>query len=257
MTTEQLQQLDRAKTPAERAKLRKSFDPVDRLDKGIPTDLMLHSEIGPGAITSNEITQRLANTIGDIHVRINSPGGSVFEGIAIYNALKQRNAIVTVEGVAASIASVIAMAGKRIRMARGSFMMIHDPSGMVVGGEDAMRSMAESLAKIRSSIASIYSARTGKPTANILDLMTAETWFTAEEAVTAGFADEVLDIPAASNVMNLSRFQRVPSQVWNLINSNAVPITISTTPTEPKPDPRVKTYGNAPGIRKCPPPVKR
>lgn len=126
--------------------------------------------------------------------RINSVGGSVFGGVAMYNALQSHPGEVTcyVEGLAASAASLVAMAGKCV-MGRGAMMMIHPPSTIAMGNAEELRKTADTLDKVQDAIASIYTARTGKSVDEINGLLDAETWMTAEEAVAAGFADSVGD----------------------------------------------------------------
>jgi ATP-dependent Clp protease protease subunit len=124
-------------------------------------------------------------------VTINSPGGDAFEGIAIYNLLREHGAKVTVSvlGLAASAASIIAMAGDTIKMGEGAFLMIHSSSGLVMGNQADMREFADLLQSIDSSVAKLYAARTGKPEAEMIAMMQKETWLTADEAVKSGFAD--------------------------------------------------------------------
>jgi ATP-dependent Clp protease protease subunit len=164
-------------------------------------------------LSASDFVKELAGIkASTIHVRINSPGGDVFDGMAIYNALKRHpSEVVThVDGLAASAASVIALAGDRVVMGTGSFLMIHDAWGIVIGNANDMREMAESLEKISGSLAGIYVTRTGKDAAEIGRLMNAETWFTAEEAVAEGFADETEEANKASASFDLSRFKNVP-----------------------------------------------
>lgn len=129
----------------------------------------------------------------EIDLHINSPGGSVFDGFAIYNQLVQHPATVTtyIDGLAASIASVIALAGDRIIMAGNALMMVHNPSGMSYGTSEDMRKMADTLDTVRDSMLSIYTARTGKTDQEIITLLDAETWMSAEDAMQHGFIDEV------------------------------------------------------------------
>lgn len=130
-----------------------------------------------------------------IHVHINSPGGSAFAGVTIYNVLKNHPAQVTVfvDGWAASAASVIAMAGDEIVMGNGTMMMIHNPLTALVGYYKAseLLDVVDKLEKMAEAFAPIYSERTGKDVKEIRQLMDAETWFTAAEAVELGFATEV------------------------------------------------------------------
>jgi ATP-dependent protease ClpP protease subunit len=132
---------------------------------------------------------------GPLVVEINSPGGNVWDGLAIYNMLRGRQAPVTtrVVGIAASIASVIALAGDTVEMADASLFMIHDPSGMVAGTSDDMRKMANALDQHAEILAGIYTKRTGKTSAQIRAAMTAETWFTAQEAIQFGLADRITE----------------------------------------------------------------
>ena len=134
--------------------------------------------------------------LGDIQniiLRINSNGGDVFQAQAIYNYLKTHSASVTVrvDGIAASAASLVAMAGDKIIMPENSMMMIHNPAGGVVGEADDMRETADILDKVRDMIVNAYAAKTGQDKEKLIDLMNAETWMTANEAYELGFCDEV------------------------------------------------------------------
>ncbi|KAB2771018.1 Clp protease ClpP [Brucella anthropi] len=149
-----------------------------------------------GGVTANRISTAL-RSIGNqaITVRINSPGGDMFEGIAIYNLLRSHPAKVTVEvlGWAASAASIIAMAGDEIRMGLGSFMMVHNAWGVVIGNRHDMREAATLFDQFDAALADIYEARTGMERADIEQLMDTETFMTAAETVENGFADAVDD----------------------------------------------------------------
>jgi ATP-dependent Clp endopeptidase proteolytic subunit ClpP len=188
-------------------------------NSGTP-ELLIYSTIGQGDCKAEALIKQLQPLSAiPLLVRINSPGGSVFDGLAIYNSLKARTAatIVRVEGMAASAASFIAMAGDEIQMHKSSYLMIHDPYSLVLGGSEELRKEAETLDKIKDTIASIYTTRTGKPLAEILKLMDNETWLDADEAKAEGFCDTVLadakGTPA--NRFDLSKFAKVPSQVMN------------------------------------------
>lgn len=153
-----------------------------------------------GGVTAKRISAAL-RSIGnrDVIVRINSPGGDMFEGIAIYNLLRTHPAKVTVEvlGWAASAASIIAMAGDVIRMGLGSFMMVHNAWGLVIGNRHDLREAASLFDGFDAALADIYEARTGMARAEIERLMDAETFMTAAQAVEYGFADAVDDGVAA------------------------------------------------------------
>jgi len=139
---------------------------------------------------------------GDVTVNLNSPGGDMWQGIAIYNMLAQHPGKVSVQvmGLAASAASIIAMAGDTIAMGTGSQMMIHNAWGVVIGNQNDLRSAAETFAGFDASLADIYEARTGNKRADIVAAMDAETFMDAQTAVQLGYADAVgsFDQAAAS-----------------------------------------------------------
>jgi ATP-dependent protease ClpP protease subunit len=152
---------------------------------------------GEWGVSATEVVNALATVRAPLlHVHLNSPGGDYFEGVAIRTALQNHAAAVTihVDGLAASAASVIATAGERCVIARGAQIMIHEARSVALGTADDMRASAELLDKIGDDIAAMYAARAGQgDTASWRALMQAETWFTADEAVAAGLADEVAD----------------------------------------------------------------
>ena len=162
------------------------------LDGPIASDTWWGDEVTPD-IFREELKQHA----GDLTVVINSPGGDVFAGLAIYNALVNHNGNVTVrvDGLAASIASVIAMAGDKIIMSPGSMIMIHRPSVYAAGTVDDMEKAKDVLLKIEEGITPIYAKRTGLSDEKIAELLEAETWMLADKAVELGFADEVSEAP--------------------------------------------------------------
>ena len=129
---------------------------------------------------------------GPLLVEINSPGGNVWDGLSIYNQLRGRRAPVTtrVVGIAASIASIIALAGDKVEMADAALMMIHDPSGMASGTSEDMRKMADALDQHAEVLVSVYAKKTGRSSESIRAAMKAETWFTTPEAVAFGLVDK-------------------------------------------------------------------
>jgi ATP-dependent Clp protease, protease subunit len=178
-------------------------------------EIDLYSDVFPG--TAKYLRDQL-KSFGDgpVTVCLNSPGGDVLEGVAIYNVLNARgNVKMRVEGLAASIASIIMMAGKEIEICSGAFVMVHNPWAMSMGESDDLRSTADVLDKMKSSMASIYAKRTGLDEDEVVALMNDETWMTAEEAVEKGFADKVLDGPGASAKASLGTcaqyFAKVPA----------------------------------------------
>lgn len=157
-------------------------------------EVLIYDEIGAWGVDAKSFaTDFRAITAGTINVRLNTPGGSVFDGTAIHNAIKSHPAqvVMHVEGVAASAGSFIMLAGDEIRMADNAYVMIHNSSGGVGGGAKEMRGYAELLDKIDGNIAMMYSAKTGKGADHYRELMDAETWFTAEEAKSEGLVDTV------------------------------------------------------------------
>lgn len=150
-----------------------------------------------------------------LNVHVNSPGGSVFEGLAVYNLLRQHDGPVNVivDGIAASIASVIAMAGDSVTMSPHALMMIHDASGLTIGNADDHRQQANVLDKLSEDIAAVYRER-GDSRRNWRGLMKAETWLTAEEAVSMGLADRIGEpATAPTNHFDLSRYRNVPASL--------------------------------------------
>ncbi|WP_157164445.1 head maturation protease, ClpP-related [Streptomyces typhae] len=165
-------------------------------------EVMLYDEIGGfwGATADDFIADLKQITAPRMRVRVNSPGGSVFEGVAIANAIRSHPATVTVQvdGIAASIASVIAMAGDRVVMAPQTMMMIHDAAGICMGNAADMAEMEELLDLISDNIADAYAARAGGTREQWRERMRAETWYLPEDAVEAGLAEECLPIPKKS-----------------------------------------------------------
>lgn len=157
-------------------------------------EIYLYDEIGGWGVTAKSFIDAVRATGAKrINLRINSPGGSVFDGLAIYNFLRGQDVTVQIDGLAASISSIIALAGKTVRMAGNGFFMIHNPWGGAVGEADEMRQTADLLDKIRDSLVGTYAAKTGKDHDTIKEWMNSETWFSAAEAKEAGFVDEVTD----------------------------------------------------------------
>ena len=187
--------------------------------EGTVAEILLYDVIdgrGFGGITAKEFVQDLQKLgeVPNITVRINSPGGSVFEGTAIYNALKSHPAKIDVfiDGMALSMASVIAMAGDKITIAENAMIMIHEPSINVSGTAKRLRKTAETLDKTKQSILTSYVKRTGKAEDEVAALMALETWMTADEALEHGFVDEISDSkgPVAEFDLSPFGFKRVP-----------------------------------------------
>lgn len=214
-------------------------------------EIAIYDEIGMFGISAKQFNEQL-KALGDvqkINLRINSPGGDVFDGVAIFNMLKRHKATVhvTVDGLAASIASVIAMAGDHIVMPDNAMMMIHNPWGGAIGEADDMRDMAEALDKIKVSILSAY-RRTGKTDDEISAMMDGETWLTAAEAVASGFADEVIETVQIAALFDLSRFQNAPAALAKPQPAPRQAPPPSAPDPEPNPQERSATLAEAAGI---------
>lgn len=168
-------------------------------DDADATDIFVYDSVGGwfGLYAEDFIRDLKAVATSRINLRINSPGGSVFEGVAIANALRAHPANVTcyVDSLAASIASVIALSGDRLVMQPQSMLMIHDASGGCQGNAKDMQDMADLLGKVSDNIAGAYAAKAGGTREDWRATMQAETWYTAEEAVEAGLADEAAPMP--------------------------------------------------------------
>jgi len=165
------------------------------------TEMLFYDEVGFWGITAEQFKTALdAVTTPKIVLRLNSGGGDVFDGYAIYNALKAHPAQVSVvvDGLAASAASFIAMAGDTLSMGDPSMLMIHRAFTFAMGNTNDMKATTDLLAKVDGQIADIYAAKSGKPAADMLALMDNETWLTAQEAADLGFVDEI-DDGSASN----------------------------------------------------------
>ena len=158
-------------------------------------ELFLYDEIGGwGTLAEDFIAELKAITSPKLRVRVSSPGGSVFEGVGHGHALRAHSADVTVQvdSIAASIASVIAMAGDRVVMQPQAMLMVHDASGLCMGNAKDMADMAALLDKISNNIADAYVAKAGGTRDEWREVMQGERWYTAEEAVEAGLADEMV-----------------------------------------------------------------
>lgn len=191
-------------------------------------EVWLYDEIGGWGVTARQFAQDI-KALGDIKhidVRIHSPGGDVFEGMAIYNLLKNHPAVVHahIDGLAASMASVIAMAADVIHMPENAMMMIHKPWGIQGGDADDMRQYADLLDKVEGSLTSAYVKKSGKSEDEIKALLKSETWYTGAEAVQAGFADqltETLKAVASLQSQRMQEFANMPEALKTLLTPKA------------------------------------
>lgn len=177
-------------------------------------DIIGEDWFGDGVTAKGFLEELAAINTPNISVRINSPGGNVWDGVAIQNALVRNSATVTahIDGLAASVASLIAMAGDTVEMAENAMMMIHDPWAMAMGNAADLRDFADRLDKTADALANTYSTKTGKTTDEVRAAMRAETWYTADEAVAFGLADEIgEEQKMAALDFDLSRFRNAPT----------------------------------------------
>lgn len=198
--------------PPEAAGSERSWYRITNQAGGAPTQVNIYDEISWWGISADEFVRDLAGIKGAIEVHINSPGGDAFDGITIFNALAARPGVTTVvDGLAASAASVIAMAGEKRLMCPGSMMMIHDALAMCMGNAADMRETAVLLDKVSDNVASVYAASTGKPAAEWRSVMVAEGWYTAQEAVDAGLAHQLAerDAPGQEDAVAASFDRRI------------------------------------------------
>ena len=224
--------------------------------KGQTLQLLIYGDIGAGDIFSEPgvsakgIAEILADNpdVSDIEVRINSAGGSAFDGVSIYNLLRQHPAPVTVfiDGLAASAASIVAMAGAVVNIATGAMIMIHSARTHKGGDSSDMRKQAAVLTALDEQMAAIYMDRNGLDLAATLELMEAETWFTAAQAVEAGLADNVVGAVEAVASYDLAAYD-----YKNAPDTRSVytPPTITTTaPTTAHGDNDMKILAQAAGL---------
>ncbi|MCX8984202.1 ClpP-like prohead protease/major capsid protein fusion protein [Citrobacter portucalensis] len=186
----------------------------------------IYEEIGAWGITAKQFAADL-KALGDIQhidLHIHSPGGDVFDGIAIYNLLNSHPAKITVhiDGVAASMASVIAMVGDRVIMPENALMMIHKPWGISGGNANDMREYADLLDKMENVLIPAYVQKTGKSKEDIAAMLEEETWMDGRECVAQGFADELLPAVSAMACIESKRiedFEHMPKDIKGMITT--------------------------------------
>jgi ATP-dependent protease ClpP protease subunit len=195
--------------------------------RGTGAEVAIYDEIGAYGVSAKGFLAELgALPEGTpVDLRLNSPGGSVFDAVAIHNALKRHAGPVTVwiDGIAASAASYIAMAGDEIVMPENAFLMIHDPAGLVMGTAEDMRAMAEALDKVKGSLVSGYAAKSGRTTEEVSRLMSAETWFDASDAVAQGFADRLVEPVRIAANFDIGRFRNAPPVLVEQVEAELEP----------------------------------
>ncbi|ODP33080.1 head maturation protease, ClpP-related [Pandoraea sp. ISTKB] len=212
-------------------------------------EIRIYDEIGFYGMDAQAFMSQLdaaAGSAAEIVVAINSLGGDVFDAFAIYNALRRYPEKVTtrIDGVAASAASLVVMAGHRVLMPENAMLMIHNPWTVAGGDADQLRAYADMLDKAGDGIMAAYRNKSGKTDDELLAMMKAETWFTASEAVEAGFADEIeapVKISASANSARIiARLTNIPESVKALLNGSgdsAAPPAPAPSSAAPQGDP--------------------
>ena len=179
-------------------------------------EISVFDEIGGFGISVSDFKEQFDSikNAKQIRLLLNSPGGAVTEGMAFYNLLASIREKLTVEviGLAASMASVVALAGSKLVMDEGTYLMIHNPWTITWGDADQLRKDADVLDKMRSELISIYTAHSTLSPKEIGQMMDDETWLTAQEAYDAGFADEVRETVQAAALYDVSKigFKKIP-----------------------------------------------
>ncbi|HEJ9506554.1 TPA: Clp protease ClpP [Proteus mirabilis] len=209
-------------------------------------DIYIYDEIGGWGISARRFTEDLISlgNLSHINLHIHSPGGEVFDGIAIYNQLKNHSSTITVyiDGLAASMASVIAMVGDTVIMPKNAMMMIHKPWGVSWGDANDMREYADLLDKLENVLIPAYVAKTGKTTEEITAMLEQETWLDGDECVEHGFADKVIEpVKAMASLTSkrIEEFSSMPSAIKNQITpKNTTKPTQQPQPnSSPEPQP--------------------
>lgn len=188
------------------------------------TEVVIYDEIGVWGIDSKQFIDEIKEiSTENVLLRINSPGGSVIDGLSIHDAIKRMPQKVTaqIEGLAASIATIIALGADEITMSQNSLFMIHNVWGGETGGAKDMRKAADLMEKMGDRLVNIYVSKTGKDESEIRNWMDEETWFTADEALEAGFINYIekpIALAAKFDVKKLN--YKNTSLVVDMFNSN-------------------------------------
>jgi ATP-dependent protease ClpP protease subunit len=217
---------------------------VENLTTAGLTKMYIYGEIGYWGVEAMDVVEALRDIAGPVEVHINSMGGSVWEGLAIYQALREHphDVNVVIDGLAASAASFIAMAGKTIEIGPAAHMMIHNAAAYCSGDADAFEAQATMLRNCTAAIALLYAKRSGGNTEDFIAAMAAETWYIGQEAVNAGLADSVRGDDETEEPEFPENVTRAP--LFNLADLAAPP-----TMREPKPKKVVPAPGDRPLAR--------
>ena len=235
----------------------KKFWVINAKTEEKPAELLLYGPIASYSWWGDEVSPKQfkadLDALGDIDelaIYINSDGGDVFAGQAIYSMLKRHKATkkVYIDGLAASIASVIAMAGDTVHMPRNAMMMIHKAWTWGMGNADDFRKLADDLDKIGETIVNVYEEKSGQDRQKIIDMMTAETWLTADDALECCLIDQIEESKAvAASVrdgflvlngqeMDLKRYKNAPKLAFLDPKAQEKPGEPPAPPQEPEDD---------------------
>ena len=212
---------------------------IENKADGNPVEISIYDEIGDYGTSAKNFIEEVKNVNDrDITLRINSVGGSVFDGLAIYNTLRSHRGYVNIkiEGLAASISTVIAMAGDNIEMSENGFFMIHNPFGQSAGEATDMRKTADLLDKIKSEIIEIYQKKTDLTYDELSNMMDKETWLSSQEAIDFGFVNIMTEPMKIAATFDLSKFTNV--------NEKEVNDKLSLTNKKSKMTEELKTWFN-------------
>ena len=223
-------------------------------------EISIYDEIGGWGVSAQQFAtdlKALGSNIKQIDLHIHSPGGSVFDGIAIFNLLKNHpaNKTVYIDGLAASMASVIAMVGNKVIMPENAMMMIHKPWGIQGGDADDMRKYADLLDKLEATLIPAYASKTGKTEEELAQMLAVETWLNGKEAVEQGFADELAEpVQAMAQIQSkrLEDYKNMPNSLKNMLfkpqgNAGATPAQNATPAAQPVAEPAVNQV-NPPAV---------
>ncbi|MCK9469036.1 MAG: ATP-dependent Clp protease proteolytic subunit [Porticoccaceae bacterium] len=201
-------------------------------------DVYIYDYIGYWGVTAKDFARDLKalGTVSKINLHINSPGGDVFDGTAIYNLLKSHDAevITHIEGLAASMGSVIALAGDTVNIAENAYYMIHNPSSIAWGDHRAMEKTKALLEKVRRTMIGLYASASGMDEDAVAQLMDDETWYVGQEAVDAGFATATtarIDLAASYSSDLIGQFKHAPQEILQI--ATAPPARPAASPARP------------------------
>lgn len=209
-----------------------------------PAEIAIYGEIGgwdmPASLFIEQV--KAMGAVQQINLSINSPGGSVFDAITMFNYLRRTGAeiVVRIDGLAASAASLLAMAGDKIIMPKNAMMMIHNPWSFAMGNADELREQADILDRVGKALISTYAGRTGLPEETISELLATDTWMTADEALEKGFATEVIDTAVMQAKFDVSALPEKAKAVFASISQEHTPtddevLELLGDGTEPEP----------------------